>query len=117
MSIWFSSVDLANGEQIRYQAAANTFIGRRLIGGQLTVTDQRLIFTPNRLDGVTGGRRRAIALNDVQAVEALQPGREAVKLRGFGAAVRTQIQIKDSTASALVVTVNDSNGLIRLLRP
>ena len=83
----------------------------------MTVTDKQLIFTPNRLDGITGGRRRTIALDDIGNVQTLQPGREAVKLRGLGAAVRQQIRIDDSTNLPLVITVIHPEGLLRLLRP
>jgi len=117
MGIWFPSVGLANGEQVRYQAAANSFRGRRSIGGQITLTDQRLIFTPNRLDGLTGGHRRAISLNEIRGTETLEPGRQAVKKRGFAAAIRPQIEISDGTDSTLVVTVRDPDRLIRLLQP
>ena len=117
MGIWFPSVALANGEQVRYRAAANSFRGRRSIGGQITITDQRLIFTPNRLDGLTGGRRRAISLDEIRSVQTLDPGRQAVKERGLAAAIHPQIEINDGTDSTLVVRVLDPDGLLRLLQP
>lgn len=116
MGIWFPSVGLAEGEQVRYQAAANSFRGRRSIGGQLTVTEQRLIFTPNRLDGLAGGRQRVILLDEVRDTQTLKPGLQSIKKRGLAAAIRPQIEISEGSDSSLIVTVRDPDRLIGLLR-
>lgn len=115
MGIWFQSVALADGEEVRYRAAANSFRGRRSIGGQVTVTDRRLIFLPNRLDAVTGGRRRAMTINDIRTVRMLEAGRRAASQRGLGAALRRQVEVDDGSEVALVVTVRDPERLTRLL--
>lgn len=116
MGIWFQNVELVSGEQIRHEAAANSFRGRRSVGGRITLTDQRLIFTPNRLDGLTGARRRAIQLDNIQHLRELKSGKQAYKQRGLAASVRPQIEISDGD-SKLVFTVSDRDGLLRLLRP
>src|SRR4051794_7956511 len=93
MGIWFPSADIATDEKVRYTAVGNSFQGRRLIGGQVVITDKRLLFVPNRLDSITGGRRRSIPLSDIRDVHTLEPGHQAVRKRGFGAALRPQIEI------------------------
>jgi len=115
MGIWFQSVALADGEEVRHRAAANSFRGRRSIGGQITVTDRRVIFLPNRLDAVTGGRRWESTIDNMRAVRTLKAGRQAVSLRGLGAALRRQIEIDDGSEGALVVTVRDPERLTQLL--
>lgn len=74
-----------------FDSAANTFKGWRSIGGRVTVTDQRLLFTPNRLDGLTGARRLSIERASITRVWTEDPGREGVRKRGLAAAVRPQI--------------------------
>jgi hypothetical protein len=115
MGIWFPSAELAGDEQVRYRSSADTFAGRRSIGGQLTVTDRRVVFVPNRLDGLTGGRGRAVALADIRGVRTLDPGTSAVAKRGLAAAVRPQVEVDDGTGSPLIVTVRDPDELLRLL--
>ena len=115
MGIWFPAISLAAGERAIYKCAANSLRGWRSIGGQVTVTDRRLIFAPNRLDGMTGGRRREIPLPDIQSVSILDPGLEAVKQRGLAASIRPQLEITDQTDSPLVITVIDPDGLVSLL--
>ena len=117
MGIWFPSADIATDEKIRYTAVGNSFQDRRLIGGKVIVTDQRLLFVPNRLDGITGGQHHSIRLGDIRDVQTLEPGRRAVKKRGFGAALRPQIEIDIGAEAKLVVTVNDPDGLLRTLQP
>ncbi len=115
MGIWFQSVALDDGEEVRYQAAANSFKGRRAIGGQVTVTNRRLIFLPNRLDAITGGQPSMIMLADIREVVTLEAGRQAASQRGPGAALRRQIQIGAGSDADLIVTVREPTLLIQLL--
>jgi len=61
MGMWFPEPELKPDEVVSFQAAANFAKGRRAIGGQITVTDQRCLFVPNRLDGLTGASRIDVA--------------------------------------------------------
>ncbi len=115
MGIWFPSVPLADGEIVQFQAAANSFLGHRSVGGQVTLTNQRVIFVPNRLDGMTGGSRREMPLPNIQSVQRLEPGAEAVKQRGLAAAIHPQLEINDGSGSPLIVTVSNLDELARLL--
>lgn len=119
MGIWFPAVPLAAGERVLYKRAANSFRGWRSIGGQVVLTDRRLVFVPHRLDALTGASRsrREILRSDIHGVQILDPGLEAVKQRGAAASIRPQLQITDKSDSPLVVTVLDLEGLYVLLSP
>lgn len=97
------------------EAVANTFTGLRSIGGTVTVTDRRLLFTPNRLDGWTGGRRIAIARVDITRVWTEAPGGAAVLRRGAGAALRPQVGIEHPAGSTFF-TVSQPEELLQALR-
>jgi hypothetical protein len=68
LRVWIASPALGPGEVIEYQAFANTFRGARSIGGQVTVTDRRVIYIPTRVDSITGGHRQEIARSEITDV-------------------------------------------------
>lgn len=115
MGIWFPAVFLAVDERVRYEAVANSLGRWRAIGGQVTLTDRRLIFTPNWLDTITGASRREISLSAIEGVHILEPGVEGVKRSGLAASIHPQVKIADGTDSPLVLTVRDPDGLVSLL--
>jgi hypothetical protein len=39
---------------VMFEGVTNTFRRLRSVGGKVTVTNRRLLFTPNRLDGLLG---------------------------------------------------------------
>jgi hypothetical protein len=94
VSLWFPRPPTTPDERVLFEAVANTFTGWRSIGGRVTVADRRLLFTPHRLDGLTGGRSLAVERNDIRRVWMEARGREAVRKGGFGAAVRPQVGLE-----------------------
>jgi hypothetical protein len=48
--LWFRPVCLADGETLVWRAAASRQQGHHAVGGELTLTSERLIFTANRLE-------------------------------------------------------------------
>lgn len=86
-----------------------------MIGGKVTVTDRRLLFTPNRLDGLTGVRRLSVERGDISRVWTAAPGPQAVRQRGLGAAVHPQIGIEHPAGSTFI-TVSHSEVLLRLVQ-
>lgn len=114
MGVWFRAPALDCGEIVAFQAPANMFKGRRSVGGQVTVTDKRFQFVPNRLDGLLGGRTVDIARSDITGVEQESPGVAAVKKRGLAALLRPQLTI-ESAGDRIVVVVRDLGRLRALL--
>ena len=79
MRVWFPKPDLKSDEVVLFQAAANLFRGKRAIGGRITVTDQRLLFVPNRLDGLTGGSRVDVARSAVGNVRTTAASKQTIR--------------------------------------
>jgi hypothetical protein len=115
MSLWFPRPQTTPDERVTFEAVANTFRGLRSIGGKVTVTDRRLLFTPNRLDGLTGARPLAVARADVRRVWLEAPGRAAVRKRGPGAAVRRQVGV-DHPAGPTFITVGNPDALMSAMQ-
>lgn len=114
MGFWFTSPALKPDEAVQYQVTANTFQHLRSVGGKVTVTDQRIIFSPNRLDALTWGRSRSLYLEDVLNVRKIKSSWSTVKRRGLGASVRDQIEISGSN-SELTLTVADLDRLMIMI--
>jgi hypothetical protein len=116
MGFWFPRAATTPSEEVLFEAVANTFIGRRSVGGKVTVTKERLLFTPNRLDGLTGARQVAIPRSEIQHVSLEEPGRKAVRQRGLGAAVRRQVGVEHNGARVFF-TLGIPDALVEALRP
>ena len=109
MGIWFKSPSLQSEEVISLQVAANVLRGKRSIGGQVTVTGQRLIFMPNRLDSVIGGHTINVNRSAIASVRVTPPGRDAARQRGMPASIRSQVQV-DCADGTFVFIVRDASG-------
>ena len=95
MSLWIPSTAIEPDEYVVFEALANNFAGGwRAIGGRVTVTNRRLLFTPNRVDGMTGGRRLAIERRDIKRVSEEEPGRQAARQHGLGALMRRYVGVE-----------------------
>jgi hypothetical protein len=116
MGFWFPRPATAPDEDVLYEAVANTFVGRRSVGGKVTVTEKRLLFTPNRLDGATGARRIDITRSEIGRVWLEEPGGTAVRERGLGAAVRRQVGVEHNGAQVFF-TLGNPDALAKSLRP
>ena len=116
MGLWFPRPVTAPDEQVLLEAVANTFVGWRSVGGKVTVTEERLLFTPNRLDGLTGAARIAIRRSEIGKVWIEEPGRTAVRQRGLGAAVRPQVGVEHN-GERVFFTLGDPDALVKALRP
>ncbi len=93
-----------------FQGAANLFKRRLQIAGQVTVTDRRFLFMPNRLDGLTGRRRITLTRTTISAVRVELPGTQITHQRGLSALLRPQVKI-DYPDRTLVMTVRDPDAL------
>ncbi len=75
MGFWVPSAALLPGERVVLQAAANHLPSKRSVGGQVTVTNRRMLFIPNRLDGLTGGRKIEVFRDTITGVQVAAPVR------------------------------------------
>ena len=66
------NVELEPDESVLFAAGANHSAGARAVGGEITVTDRGLYFTPNRIDAATGGKPVQIARTSVRGVSAAE---------------------------------------------
>jgi hypothetical protein len=114
MGIWFKSPKLQADEVMSLQVAANFLRKKRSIGGQITVTGQRLVFVPNRLDGLTGGHTIDVARSTIAGARVAPPGRKASRQRGLAASIRPQVEI-DCTDGTLAFIVRDVEGFTAAL--
>lgn len=70
MGIWIPQPRLQEGEVVRWQASAGRSLNRWITsGGQLLVTDRRVLFQPNRFDVFTGKRPWECLLDSVTGLE------------------------------------------------
>lgn len=106
MGVWFPSPQLEPGEAVEFQGAANRFKQRHVVGGQITVTSRRLLFVPNRLEMLFGQRNVELSKSSITEVNLLEPGWQAVKRRGLGAALRRQVHVEHASG-AITVAVGD----------
>ncbi len=106
IGLWFSAPDLLPGEVVEFIAVANHLTGKRSVGGQVTVTNRRLLFLPKRLDRMTGGREIEAPRSEITDTRVLEPGRQAVRSRGLAAALRAQLAVEWGEQSAVLVVMN-----------
>jgi len=114
MGIWFSAPKLAPEETISLQVAANTFKGKRMIGGQITVTNKRLIFRPNRLDGALGGNEISLKHVDITGIQLSETGLAGIKKYGLGASIHSPVNIAAGNQK-IAITVKQPDLLIQVL--
>jgi len=90
MGLFVASPKLEEGEEIRWSSAANH--AKRswyAAGGRLIVTDLRVLFQPNRVDGVLWRRPWECPLDEVQRVASID--RDRTELLSGGARRRLGI--------------------------
>jgi hypothetical protein len=109
MGIWVGSPLLEGVEKLRWKRAANHTQGNRAVGGRLFMTNQRLIFQPNRLDAATKGLQWSVRLRDVQSV-----GKEDRDMNPFSGGLRNRLRVHDAHGSELFV-VRHLDEVIELL--
>jgi hypothetical protein len=85
---------IAPDERVLFETAAITFRGWRTITGTVTVTTERLLFTPNRLDELTGVPALSVPRAEITGVSLAPSGSAVLRERGIAAALRPQVCIE-----------------------
>ena len=93
-SWWLKGVEAEPDEQVVWSQGANRMQGGRAVGGKLFLTDRRLVFCPQWVDGATGGKTWDASLATVAAV-GTAPKR--------GRRERLRIEIADGDEELFVV--------------
>lgn len=99
---------------VRFRRAATVLQGRRSVGGEITVTNARLLFTPNQLEHPSGGRPVDVPLAEVGEMRVIKPGMAGLRRGGLGGLIRAQVEI-ETPERAVLVTLADTATLVRAL--
>ena len=95
MGLWIAQSKLEAGETVRWRSSAGRALNRWITsGGQLVVTNRRVLFQPNRFDTATGKKPWECLLASVRGFEAVE--RDLTELAG-GMRERLGIQTTDGT--------------------
>ena len=103
VGIWFRDLRLLAGEQLVWQVACNWEQRGVARGGRLGLTSQALIFEPNRLDGLMGGKGRRVQLADIASVGVEGGGVPKSPVSG-GIRRRMRLDLADGQREFLLVS-------------
>ena len=112
---WFTDLELAEGEEVICSFPANHTQGKRAVGGKLFVTNQRVAFTPNRMEIKMRGRGMEMALSDITSIGTVKPRIRITEI--FSGAWRTRLSISrrcDDDAYFVVPKPADTANEIKL---
>ena len=115
MAGWlFVDARLEPGEELLFRRVCTQRRGRRSIGGEVSVTDRRLLFVPNRLEQLVGVRQSGFARADVDHVTVVPapPGSERFGALPGTPKARAEIEIGDEV---LVLRLEDAASLAAVL--
>ncbi len=116
MPPWVRDPELLPGEQVVWRRSVNREQGwLRQVGGKLFVTDQRLLFMPNRFDDATGGEEWGCPLGDITAV-GVEPRRPAMPFLGRSAALRRRLRVDLRSGDREIFVVNRVTEAAEVLR-
>lgn len=105
MGSWVEEPVTADGEEVLWRRGANRQQGpRRVVGGRIFLTNQRVIFMANRVDHATGGDDWSRPLTDIVNV-SVEPRRYGIPLvtANVGLRQRLRMECRDGTAELFVV--------------
>ena len=88
-NFWFNKPIIPADERILFEVPANHTQGRRAVGGKMFVTDRRILFIPNRLDGVMGGNCKQIPNGEVSEITKSKPVYSLLEI--FSGAFRSRL--------------------------
>jgi hypothetical protein len=81
--------DFRAGEAVQWSPLANRDQNGRAVGGRLYVTETRMLFQPNRVDAMTGGKTWTCALESVASVGVAPPDGKP-----FSGGIRTRLRVE-----------------------
>ncbi|PKV79021.1 hypothetical protein [Nocardia fluminea] len=109
MGLWIGSPTLNTTENVVWQKLANRTQGSRAVGGRLHLTETRLLFVPNHLDAITGGKRWETRLTHLRAV-----GQQSPDGGLFSGGLRTRLRV-DTVAGTELFVIDPIDEAIAIL--
>lgn len=113
MAGWFRDPELKEDEHLLFRRAVSVRQGRRWVGGEVVLTEERLYFTPNALEHRTGGRAVMIDRAAVTGAEITKPG-PRWRPSGILGYLQPQVEIR-SPERTVVLSVAEPDLLLRAL--
>jgi hypothetical protein len=111
MGLWVGRPRLLQDERIQWRIACNWKQDARACGGFLWMTDTALVFEPNRLDSLTGGKSRRVALSEIDEVTE-EPGGNP----SFSGGLRPRIRLSLKNGQQELLLVNKIQSRLRAIR-
>jgi len=101
---WIDSQEALPGEEVTWSRSANRMQGSRGVGGKLFLTEQRILFSPNRVDGLTGGKPWSVEISSVSEVGVEPKG--SGKQSKMGGGLRDRLRIRTGHGGEELFVVN-----------
>jgi hypothetical protein len=115
MAGWlFRDAPLDPGERLVFRRGANLLRGRRKVGGEVSVTDRRLLFLPNQLEHLVGAGDQSVPLAAVLDVTVVPARPRPEMLRGLPPVPRARAEV-DTSEGLLLLSLEDAEALARVL--
>ena len=115
MAGWlFVDVALEPGEELLFRRVCTRRQGRRSIGGEVNVTDRRLLFVPNRLEQLVGVRPSVYSRAIVDHVLVIPPPPGSERFAALPRMPKARAEI-DVGEELLVLALEDAEALARVL--
>ena len=115
MAGWlFVDAVLEPGEVLLFRRVCTRRRGRRSIGGEVSVTDRRLLFVPNRLEQLVGVRTSAYPRESVDHVVVVPPPPGAERFAALPMAPKARADI-DLGDESKVLHLEDAQALGQVL--
>jgi hypothetical protein len=115
MASWlYPDAPLEPGEELLFRRVCTLHRGRRSVGGDVSVTDRRLVFVPNRLEQLVGCEPVVAALATVGHVTVVPPppGSERFAALPRTPKARAEIEVDDDV---WVLQLEDAAALAGVL--
>ncbi len=115
MAGWFRDAELAPDERLVFRRAATLHQGRRSVGGEVCVTDRRVLFVPNQLEALTRGRPFSVDRAEVTSAAVVAPvSRPPLTRLLAGRAGQAEIA---TSVESHVLTLAEPAELVRVVLP
>ncbi len=106
-SWWLTKQDAEPEEEVQWSKPANRFQGSRAVGGKLFLTNRRLLFNPQLVDGMIGGQRWSTPLELVSEVTVEPKGSGKAGKLGGGLRDRLKLVLGNGEEELFVVNKLD----------
>ena len=116
MAGWlFVDAPLEPGEELLFRRVCTSRRGRRSIGGEVSVTDRRLVFVPNRLEQIVGVPTSTFLRTQVDHVAVVPPPQWAERFAALPTAPKARVEI-DLGDELLILQLEDADALATVLQ-